>query len=313
MAMVHDRRAMRGEQRRPLVLLWSDAWINVGGAKRASREHCRITTDREAFERADAVVFPMPTMGVLPRRRAFRGQVWVLWSQESEVQFPALAEPSFAGAFDIRATYRLDSDVPIPYAHPAMFDRLADAATLTERRPVPVSAWISSKWDRCGRDDYLRELMQHLPIDSYGRVAHNADLDDDRGGESKVAVIAGYRFTLAFENSITPGYVTEKLYQPLLAGSVPIYRGAPDVGRHLPAAHCCVNADDFAGPRELAEFITSMTDEEYLAYHAWRDEGPTDEFRARFEPYRAHAFVRLARMVNTINTGRRTARRLSSG
>jgi alpha-1,3-fucosyltransferase 10 len=304
---------MSRDDRRPLILLWSDPWISVAGAKRASREHCRITTDRDKFERADAVVFPMPTMGALPRRRAFRGQVWVLWSQESEVQFPALAEQSFAGAFDIRATYRLDSDVPIPYAHPTMFDRCPEPPLLIERRPVPVSAWISSKWDRCGRDDYLRELMRHIAIDSYGKVAHNADLADDRGAVSKLAAIAGYRFTLAFENSIAPGYVTEKLYQPLLAGSVPIYRGAPDVHRHLPAPHCCVNADDFAGPRELAEFLHAMTDKEYLAYHAWRDDGPTDEFSARFEPYRAHAFVRLARMVNTIRAGRTAARRISAG
>jgi len=304
---------MNRAERPPLILLWSDAWINVAGAKKASREHCRITTDRDRFERADAVVFPMPTMGALPRRRAFRGQVWVLWSQESEVQFPALSEPSFAGAFDIRATYRLDSDVPIPYAAPTMFDRLPEPMPLAERRPAPVSAWISSKWDRCGRDDYLRDLMQHIEIDSYGKVAHNVDLDDDRGAESKRAAIAGYRFTLAFENSIAPGYVTEKVYQPLMAGSVPIYRGAPDVHRHLPAAHCCINADDFAGPRELAEFLNAMTDEEYLAYHAWRDDGPTDEFRARFEPYRAHAFVRLARMVKAIRTGRTAARRISAG
>lgn len=302
-----------GHGRRPLILIWSEAWINVGGARRASREHCRITTDRLDFEEADAVVFPMPTMGMLPRSRAFKSQIWVLWSQESEVQFPELAKPDFAGAFDIRATYRLDSDVPIPYADAAMFDRRRDAVPLAERRPVPVSAWISSAWDKCGRNEYLHELMEHIAVDSYGKVAHNADLDDDRGGKSKLAAISGYRFTLAFENSIAPGYVTEKLYQPLFAGSVPIYRGAPDVARHLPAAHCCVNAADFAGPRELAEFLTAMTDEEYLAYHAWRDEGPSEEFRARFEPYRTHAFVRLARMVKAIREGRKAARRQSAG
>ena len=33
------------------------------------------------------------------------------------------------------------------------------------------------------------------------------------------------------ENSVSSGYVTEKLIQPLLAGSVPIYYGANDVDR----------------------------------------------------------------------------------
>ena len=293
----------------PLILIWSNPWFDVDGARRASHGHCRITIDRADFQVADAVVFPIPTMGMPPQSRAFEDQLWVLWSQESEIQFPDLTTPEFADAFDIRTTYQLDSDVPIPYADAVMFDRRPQALPLAERCPVPVSAWISSSWDRCGRDDYLRELMQHIAVDSYGKVAHNADLDDDKGRASKLAAVARYRFTVAFENSIARGYVTEKLYQPLLVGSVPIYRGAPDVARHLPATHCCVNADDFAGPRELAEFLTSMTDDEYLAYHAWRDEGPSNEFRARFETYRTHALVRLARMVRAIGEGRRAARR----
>ena len=33
------------------------------------------------------------------------------------------------------------------------------------------------------------------------------------------------------ENSRSRGYVTEKLFQPLLAGSVPIYYGAGDVDK----------------------------------------------------------------------------------
>ena len=38
-----------------------------------------------------------------------------------------------------------------------------------------------------------------------------------------------YLFTIAIENSLEYDYVTEKLWQPLAAGSVPIYLGAPNV------------------------------------------------------------------------------------
>jgi hypothetical protein len=53
------------------------------------------------------------------------------------------------------------------------------------------------------------------------------------GGSSwkhgKMSFIRPYKFTIAFENASHPGYVTEKLPQPMWAGSLPIYWGDPTV------------------------------------------------------------------------------------
>jgi len=46
-----------------------------------------------------------------------------------------------------------------------------------------------------------------------------------------LAFIRDYKFTLAFENSASAGYTTEKLVEPMLAGSIPIYWGNPEVAR----------------------------------------------------------------------------------
>jgi glycoprotein 3-alpha-L-fucosyltransferase len=42
-------------------------------------------------------------------------------------------------------------------------------------------------------------------------------------------------FSLAFENSQYPDYVTEKFFQMLQAGSVPVVIGAPNVGEFAPS------------------------------------------------------------------------------
>lgn len=42
-----------------------------------------------------------------------------------------------------------------------------------------------------------------------------------------LSFVARYKFTLAFENAICNDYITEKLWRPLVVGSVPIYYGSP--------------------------------------------------------------------------------------
>lgn len=83
--------------------------------------------------------------------------------------------------------------------------------------------------------------MASIGVDSYGGCFRNADensvtqcqhLSDHR--ERKACILSTYKFYLAFENSIDPSYVTEKYYQGLLSGSVPVYLGAPNVEKFYP-------------------------------------------------------------------------------
>jgi hypothetical protein len=304
--------------KRPVVLIWCDPWFDVEGAARLVAERCELTTDRARFPTADAVIFPIPTLGdagnAPPPRRAHPEQCWVAWCAECYVHYPELDDPAFMGGFDLRMTYRFDSDLPIPYLWPGMFDELPPIVPLPQRRTVPVAAFVSSAWDRCGRDGYLAELMRHVEVDSYGTVCHSADLDHDRGVSTKLETIATYRFTVAFENAIGDDYVTEKLFQPLLVGSVPIYRGAPNVASFAPGEGCYIDATAFPGPRELARFLTAIGDDDYARYHDWRQRPLLPEFTRRCERVAGHALERLARVVPVIQFGRRAGlRRLADG
>jgi len=42
-----------------------------------------------------------------------------------------------------------------------------------------------------------------------------------------------YKFIICFENSCTPGYITEKIFNVFLAKSIPIYDGAPDIDAYI--------------------------------------------------------------------------------
>jgi hypothetical protein len=82
-------------------------------------------------------------------------------------------------------------------------------------------------------------------------------------GGSKLELLQHYRFNIAYENSADDGgYVTEKLFDALLAGCVPVYLGNMNIERHVhPDAF--VDARKFKNCRELVRFIEAMPKEEW--------------------------------------------------
>jgi hypothetical protein len=80
--------------------------------------------------------------------------------------------------------------------------------------------------------------MRYLQVHSYGKCLNNRALLEDTGRQTKLDKVARYKFTLAFENSLTRDYVTEKSFDPLIAGSVPVYLGAPNIEEFAPGKHC---------------------------------------------------------------------------
>ena len=58
--------------------------------------------------------------------------------------------------------------------------------------------------------------------------------------------ISNYMFYLAFENSIEVGYVTEKLFDGLIAGTVPVFLGsAEDAKKLIPHPKSVIFLEDF--------------------------------------------------------------------
>jgi len=81
----------------------------------------------------------------------------------------------------------------------------------------------------------------------------------------KLKTMSEYRFSLCFENCIAPGYISEKLFDCLATGSIPIYYGAPDVTDLVPA-ECFIDFRKFRSYRELHGYLVSLSDEAILQY-----------------------------------------------
>lgn len=81
----------------------------------------------------------------------------------------------------------------------------------------------------------------------------------------KHEILAKYKFALCFENSIYPGYISEKIFDCFVTGTVPIYWGASDVTKYIPK-DCFIDMRDFRDYAELRKFLKSLTEQDIQRY-----------------------------------------------
>jgi hypothetical protein len=289
-----------------LILCYNTMWgTSFMGRPEDVPEEWEVTSDRTRYREAGVVIFHIPTMPLFRWPLKHRGQRWVALSMESDINYPVLRNRWFMRLFDVEMSYRKSADVRVNYLLP-------DLPAALHHPPPPnkpgygVVLFCKNARDRCGRLAYIRELMRHIDVHSYGTVLCNRTLAEDLGEVTKLDLLSRYKFTLAFENSVTDDYVTEKVFHALQARSVPVYRGAQNVDEYLPGDRCMINAHDFAGPRQLAEYLHQLDrdDRAYNKYHAWRHRPLRPEFVDICESQRPALLARLCRHLERIDDQR---------
>lgn len=76
---------------------------------------------------------------------------------------------------------------------------------------------------------------------------------------SKYETLSHYLFCLCFENMNMTGYITEKLFDCLYAGTIPLYLGAPDISSLMPA-EVYIDCRKFASWEEMWRVISGMSE-----------------------------------------------------
>lgn len=142
--------------------------------------------------------------------------------------------------------------------------------------PTYQSCWRLQLHD--ARLDLLQVLGTHGKIEVFGRGWDDTgNLPADQAArlatirsvfhgpcEEKHELLSRYKFTIAYENTAYPGYVTEKAIDAMVAGSVPVYFGAPDIAEQLPA-EAFIDARAFGSPEAIAAHMEQMTEPEAAA------------------------------------------------
>lgn len=249
------------------------------------------------------VLFHAPTHKS-PINSKVRGQfskaIFAMLTMEQPNYAPALKKLDYLEKnVDIMVTYSLASiypgtsvpNLPITYYPSHIVTKQAvmkEPKSFTQKNGygtgVPV-ALFTSNCQLAGakeRYNYLQELMSYIDVHSYGKCFNNRKEPDNlpdspewppiaQRRAKKIQVLSNYKFYLAFENSPIDDYVSEKVYEGLFAGTLPIYRGAPGIHRFMPGNDSFIDANQL-NPRELANVIKKLlnSEEEYNKYFAFK-------------------------------------------
>ncbi|XP_034940993.1 alpha-(1,3)-fucosyltransferase 10 isoform X2 [Chelonus insularis] len=224
---------------------------------------------------------------------------WALFHEESPRNNLMFVHEEALKLFNYSATFSRFSDVPLTLLELPGEDELQDKSyfystpqknLLMKQNNLAPVLFIQSNCDTMNdRDLYVTELMKYIAVDSYGSCMNNKKLPD--GLEQNyldklksrefLQFVAQYKFTLAFENANCDDYITEKLWRPLIVGSVPIYYGSASFKDWLPNDKSAIAVTDFKHPRDLADYIKQLLhdDRKYELYlrHKLSENGITNE------------------------------------
>lgn len=248
------------------ILIWTDSskepfrwWSDKRKSLKTMNckfQNCFIVRERDYFEDLtdyDAVLFNV--LGItddVPLTRS-DNQLYVFVALESAT-FLKMGE-SWNWFFNYTFTYKLDSDITFPYfvvrnkrdeiigpkinAHYRNVTRMKPTAkSVIEKlkNKTIAAAWFVTNCEAGNkRLDYGHGLNSalskyNLNLDIYGRCG-NRECPKHRFEECLGVVEKSYYFYLAFENSNSEDYVTEKLMTALNHYTVPVVLGGADYSR----------------------------------------------------------------------------------
>ena len=123
------------------------------------------------------------------------------------------------------------------------------------------------------RNDFFKKLNEYKKVDSPGRCMNNMPpigADNplksrlaDNWIQQKLDFIENYKFTIAFENFEADGWITEKLTQPMLVNSIPIYIGDKNVNRDF-NTKSFINYHDFKNMDDFIQHIIKVDSDDKL-------------------------------------------------
>lgn len=233
---------------------------------------CVLTADRDFVQEADGVLIHHRDIAWdasnLPRFLRPRHQKWIWMNSESPSNTARI--PGLDDLFNVSLSYRKDADISVPYG--ALVPLVRPSEDVLDSVPPEkdkLVCWVVSNYKpEHRRMQYYEQLRSFIQIHVYGDL-----FEKPVSKEEYRAVVSSCKFYLSFENSVHKDYITEKLFNALDLGAVPVVLGPSrrNYERFVPG-DAFIHVDDFPSMRALATYLFFLHHNEasYLRYFGWR-------------------------------------------
>lgn len=194
--------------------------------------------------------------------------------------------------FDGVASYDGSSEFPSLFTPPTEAMLRRPAPDFAARGPeVATFAFGDCRWAE--RNSFVEGLNSSLASQgypgmllAYGHCMHNADEPQCAGPEAvqipsrsdaiydmQLAYFANRcssrPFQLVAENTNAAWYVTEKIWNALAIGSIPVYLGSEDAKKLVPPSSA-IFASDYESPEALVHAMLALSQEDYVSAREWK-------------------------------------------
>ena len=135
---------------------------------------------------------------------------------------------------------------------------------------------ISNALSAPDRSKMIDVLESYKTVDSGGKYKNNV------GGPvaDKIEFEKKYKFTMAFENSSSNGYTTEKIMEAFAGATIPVYYGSPDIAKEFnPKAF--INCHDFNSFEDALEKIKEIDNNDDLFLSMVKEPVLSDDSQAK--------------------------------
>lgn len=234
---------------------------------------CRLVDNRNLSSSADIVVFHQHELKLGHQKLPLHfprplHQRWLWLSLEAPKNSGDLRE--HAGFFNLTMSYHPGADITIPYGKLEEKDKTAMPFIMAGNKTHLVCWVVSNYKNHHRRTKVYKELHKLVPVQVYGR-----SVKKPLNQGALLPTISRCYFYLAFENTESPHYITEKLWRnSFMAGTVPVVLGPPRSHYEAVAPpRSFIHVDDFDSTASLARFLTELAKDVrlYKSYFSWHE------------------------------------------
>ena len=157
----------------------------------------------------------------------------------------------------------------------AMIGHIPPGGALSYNERASTAAWFAENHPE-NLDLFAKQTGYSGSLD--GAACYRGPCDDKR------ETLSRYRFSFCYENSVEyPGYVSEKIFDSIFAGCIPVYLGPPDRDLYIPKA-CYIDRAAFSSHDELYAYLLAIREEEFNGYQDAMQEFAVSDFTVRHSP-----------------------------